>query len=287
MIVLSMALVCLLCSSAFAREDSPLKWKLQRWEYIVIVQGGEQVGDGQARHTHKKIVTMLRGKKDDLPRFEWWRHRHHAMGKYYLMCYHKAPPGTSAWQSFNVRKTEDGFTILKFHTKHDTTFYGTTAKYDNMTLEEFKKLLKPVPFESQVEKTHFHKAGMIKSNKQQNADAVTAEKLRQQYIHAKTRQEWLKAKKQWVANLKKRYAGIDASVSGPPADEHGVRFSQLMMEWNPIHCSAEDLKSIAGKPTRENADMLYYAFDNGADGTYYRFTISGGTIFGVEYIPGE
>ena len=60
-----------------------------------------------------------------------------------------------------------------------------------------------------------------------------------------------------------------------------------MMEWNPIHCSAEDLKSIAGKPTRENADMLFYAFDNGTDGAYWRFTVKGGTIFGVEYIPGD
>jgi hypothetical protein len=161
-IVVSIALVCWLCTSAFAREDAPLKWKLQRWEYIVIVQDGEQVGGDRTRHTDKKIITVLRGEKDALPKFEWWRHKNHTKGQYYLMCYHKAPPGTSAWQSFDLRKAEDGFTILKFHTKHDTVFYGTKARYEDMRLEAFKELLKQVPFESQVEKTHFHKVGMIK-----------------------------------------------------------------------------------------------------------------------------
>lgn len=114
-----------------------------------------------------------------------------------------------------------------------------------------------------------------------------AEKLRQDFISTKTRQEWVRAKSKWVENLKSRYKGIDASVSGPAAEEHGARFSRLMMEWNPIHCSADDLKTIAGQPTRESPEMLYYAFDNGADGTYWKFTLAGGTILAVEYIPGE
>ena len=162
-ILLSATLLCLVCSSASARLDAPLKWKIQRWEYIVIVQGGDKVGDEETKHTRKKIITVLRGKQEDLPKFEWWRHKHHTKGQYYLMCYHKAPPGTSAWQSFNLKKTKDGFTILNFSTEHDTVFYGTKAKYEDMTLEKFRELLKQVPFEADEKKTHWNKGK--KSNK--------------------------------------------------------------------------------------------------------------------------
>jgi len=142
---------------------------MQRWQFIVVVQGGEQVGDDETRHTEKKVVARLREEKKELPEFEWWRHKNHTKGQYYLMCYHKAPPGTSAWQSFDLREDKVGFTILKFHTDHDTVFYGTKAKYNDMSLDKFKEVLKQVPFESQVENTEFYRAGMIRSSRSVNS----------------------------------------------------------------------------------------------------------------------
>lgn len=63
----------------------------------------------------------------------------------------------------------------------------------------------------------------------------------QQYVNASSRDEALKAQKAWIADLKRRYGGtIDASVSGPDATPHSVRFSKLMREWNPLSCSADD-----------------------------------------------
>ena len=44
-------------------------------------------------------------------------------------------------------------------------FYGTKAKYNDMSLKKFKEVLKQVPFESQVEKTEFYRVGMIKANR--------------------------------------------------------------------------------------------------------------------------
>ena len=123
--------------------------------------------------------------------------------------------------------------------------------------------------------------------KQDHKDYAMTEKLRQQYITAKTRQDWLKAKESWVTDLKTRYAGIDASVTGPPAVEHGLRFSRLMREWNPIHFSVEDLKSIAGQPRSESSDSIEYVFDEGDGTSSWKFTISAGDIHGVEYIPGD
>lgn len=123
--------------------------------------------------------------------------------------------------------------------------------------------------------------------KQDHKDYAMTEKLRQQYITAKTRQDWLKAKDEWVTDLKTRYAGIDASVMGPPAAENDARFSRLMREWNPIHCSVQDLKSVAGNPTSETADSLEYIFDNGLEASGWRFTISAGDIQGLQYIPGD
>lgn len=116
----------------------------------------------------------------------------------------------------------------------------------------------------------------------------TTEQVRQRFINANTREEAVTAQKVWIADLKRRYGGtIDASVFGPDAIAHDVRFSKLMREWNPLHCTADDLKSIAGKPARETKDSIEYTFDNGYDGSTYRFKISASTIHAVEYIPGE
>lgn len=163
-ILLSVVVFCVATTSAYARLDLPLKWKLQRWEFVVLVQGGDDVGTTETRHVENDIVTVLRGKKEDLPEFEWWLHREHVKGQYYLMCYHKAPPGTSAWQSFQVEKSQDGFTILTFYTNDGTVFYDDDAEYKDMALGRLQQLLKEVPFEPDVEKTEFYKHGMRSQN---------------------------------------------------------------------------------------------------------------------------
>ncbi|MEX1228719.1 MAG: hypothetical protein WEB58_00680 [Planctomycetaceae bacterium] len=112
---------------------------------------------------------------------------------------------------------------------------------------------------------------------------ASTEELRQQYVNAKTHEEWLVAKKAWIADLQKRYEGIDATVIAPAADEHGARFNRLMIEWNPIHFSADDLKSIAGKPTRESEESLEYRFDNGYGGTLWEFGLDAGVIRSLSY----
>ena len=155
----------LLCNAASAKLGVPLKWRVQRWEYVVVVQGGEQVGDDETRHTENNIVAIFRGKEQDLPKFEWWLHRNHAKGQYYLMCYHKAPPGTSAWESFDVTKEREAFIILKFHTDHDGPFYATKAKFKDMRMEMFEEFLKQIPFEPDAENTEYHKGGMVKPNR--------------------------------------------------------------------------------------------------------------------------
>ena len=116
-----------------------------------------------------------------------------------------------------------------------------------------------------------------------------SDKVRMDYVvsRGKTPQEWRKAKNQWLAELRKRYQGIDVAARPPDVGEHASRFGELMMEWNPIHCTTEDLKSIAGKPSRETADMIEYKFDEGKVTYSWRCKVSNGIIEGIEYLPGE
>jgi hypothetical protein len=79
------------------------------------------------------------------------------------MCYHKAPPGTSAWQSFGMTKSEPGFTILNFYTDDDNGFYGTNAQYKDMALE-FKELVQTIPFEPDIEKTEYSEHRLVKAH---------------------------------------------------------------------------------------------------------------------------
>ena len=60
-----------------------------------------------------------------------------------------------------------------------------------------------------------------------------------------------------------------------------------MTEWNPILASPTDLKEIAGEPTSETTGELSYDFDNGYDGSYWKFKVRNETIVALEYIPGE
>ena len=112
-------------------------------------------------------------------------------------------------------------------------------------------------------------------------------KLRRACCEATTRQTWLVAKAALIESLKTKFKGIDAKVTGSEAVRHGKTFSDLMMEWNPIRFSPNDLKAIAGAPTSETADELRYDFDNGMDGSYWKFKFEGDTIVSVTYTPGE
>ncbi|MEX2121185.1 MAG: hypothetical protein WD847_16450 [Pirellulales bacterium] len=118
-------------------------------------------------------------------------------------------------------------------------------------------------------------------------DFEATEALREQYRDAETQESRAQAKAAFVQVLSERYSGIDASVTGRGAFEQAARFGKLMLEWNPIHFSVDDLKKIAGKPTVETRQLLEYHFDNGLDNSPWRFNTDGPTIVGVEYIPGD
>ena len=86
------------------------------------------------------------------------------------------------------------------------------------------------------------------------------ETTRTDYIasRGKTRQEWLRAKDQWVAELEERYRGIDASAGPSDVAEVASRFGELMREWNPIGCTVEDLKSVASARCKMPQKATYF-----------------------------
>lgn len=88
-------------------------------------------------------------------------------------------------------------------------------------------------------------------------------KLRQQCVDADSEEELEIARKALVADLKHRYAGIDCHTPPDKIGPHNILFRQLMQEWNPIGLTIDDLKAIAGKPTKETADSVVYTFDMG------------------------
>jgi len=57
---------------------------------------------------------------------------------------------------------------------------------------------------------------------------IMTDELQLEYVEAKTRERWLKAKEALVEDWTRRYRGIDASVVGPGAARHGVQFAKLM-----------------------------------------------------------
>lgn len=177
-ILLFIVAFCVVAMTAEAREDCPLGWKLQRWEFIVLTQAGDETGTTETRHVQNNIIAVLRGEKEGLPDFEWWLHKDHVKGQYYLMCYHKAPPGTSAWQSFNVTKSESDFTILNFYTNDRTAFYDGNSEYKDMTLGRLKELLKEVSFEPDVEKTEYCRHGMTSPSSTLNDEVVAVLKFK-------------------------------------------------------------------------------------------------------------
>ncbi|MCH8979331.1 MAG: hypothetical protein IH945_08840 [Armatimonadetes bacterium] len=130
---------------------------------------------------------------------------------------------------------------------------------------------------------------VAKQTQPSQKEQVMSEKLRQDYVERKkTTKDWLRAKDAWLADLRRRYQGIDGMLKFPDDREHGRRFGELMREWNPIFCSTKDLKSIAGPPIKETANMLEYQFGAGRGSVQtWRFTIGGNTIFGVETFPLE
>lgn len=120
------------------------------------------------------------------------------------------------------------------------------------------------------------------------------EEPRQQYVNANTYDELVGSRRKWIESLKSRYGGtIDASVFGPDSRAHSMRFTKLMREWNPLHCSDDDLKSIAGKPSKEvvldeirGIYVIEYVFDDGWAANTWKFTVATRIIIAVEYIPG-
>ncbi|MCH8828318.1 MAG: hypothetical protein IID45_01940 [Planctomycetes bacterium] len=88
-------------------------------------------------------------------------------------------------------------------------------------------------------------------------------KIRQAYVDAKSEKELKAARKAMIADLKKRYSGIDCHAPQDKIGPHKFLFRQLLQEWNPIGCTIEDLKAIAGKPRKETRDSVTYVFDSG------------------------
>lgn len=96
-----------------------------------------------------------------MPEFEFWRNNDLVKDHYYVMHYHKAPPGTSAWGCSNLEKTNDSFIVKAIQDDQDTVFYGTKAVYRDLQLGDFEKLLKETPFEANPTNAFYYKVGMV------------------------------------------------------------------------------------------------------------------------------
>ena len=91
-------------------------------------------------------------------------------------------------------------------------------------------------------------------------------------LEAKTGKKEYEAYAAHLDHLKKRYGGkIDATVTGPAADEHRQRFERLMREWNPLDATLAQIHAIAGKPTSESKHHIHYIFDNGKSVVRWEF----------------
>jgi hypothetical protein len=136
---------------------------------------------------------------------------------------------------------------------------------------------------------HADETEKIQMHSEPIRESTGTDELRHAYITAKPGRDMTNARRALVENLTERYGGIDASVlEQPGATEHLVRFSRLMKEWNPIHFYLDDLKAIAGKPTKETPEEVEYWFYGGGDApAVWRFTLDNDLIVGVRYFLGQ
>jgi hypothetical protein len=152
-----------LSQTAEAHLDVPLKWKIQSWQFVVLVQAGERMTNNDKIYVEKKMVKILRGKKEDLPKFENWQFNDLEEGHYYLLNYWNYPVQfqSAGWDNerFNVEKTNDTFVIKAIQDNQTHGFYDMDAIYSDLPLQDFEKLLGEVPFEPNPTNTFFYKTG--------------------------------------------------------------------------------------------------------------------------------
>jgi hypothetical protein len=154
--------LCLLFSTVvMAREESPLKWKAQRWQFVVIIQTGDWLvhSDTGSKYVEMKVVRILRGNKQDMPEIEWWRGKELEPQHAYLFCYHKSPPGSSDWGYSAMEETKEGSIVKSIDPgEHPEQRQGA----DDVGLADLEKLLKDIPFESNPTNTFYYQHGMAR-----------------------------------------------------------------------------------------------------------------------------
>jgi len=163
-IFLGLVSLLFLSQTANARIAMPLKWAIQQWQFVVIVQAGERMTNNYGIHVEKKIVKTLRGKKEDLPEFESWQFNDLVEGHYYLLHYwnQKAPFQSPRWDYgyYNVEKTNDTF-VIKAIQDNQTNYYPDLGFVrSDLPLQDLETLLKETPFESNPTNTFEYKAGL-------------------------------------------------------------------------------------------------------------------------------
>lgn len=91
-------------------------------------------------------------------------------------------------------------------------------------------------------------------------------------------------RRQTLARLAPVFAGqISVSAKQQDIPRHIARMSSLMAAWNPIGCSAHDLKSLAGEPSQQAGERLEYRFDTGWGGIVWRFQVLHDRVVSVEF----
>lgn len=114
-----------------------------------------------------------------------------------------------------------------------------------------------------------------------------SERLRLDYVRPR-RTSPEHAAELWVMDLEFRYRDLRSKADDEQNTRRSDRFAELMRDWNSIGCSADNLKSVAGNPTREDEESLEYQFDDDTGKHIWKFKLSSkGIIRGVEWIPGD
>lgn len=86
-----------------------------------------------------------------------------------------------------------------------------------------------------------------------------------------------------IAQLRTLYGGtINANVDRNVRLKELGKAISLLRRWNPVSCSTDELRSLMGEPTTENANQWEYDFDNGMIGAVLRFKIRGEQVCGYE-----
>ena len=88
--------------------------------------------------------------------------------------------------------------------------------------------------------------------------------------------------------IRTKYEGkIVVGNTGQNYLKYAAALKQLLTEWNPVGCTAEEVQFVIGAASETNNTELIYSFENGYSLIAWRFKLKNGKIVELQKLPSD